>query len=191
MLDTLRSGKWNRGTGQTVNRFEEAYAKLTGTQYCLATANGTASLYTSLNALGVEPGDEVIVPPYTFIATVNVVLRQYALPVFVDTDRETMQMDARKLEAAITPATQGNHPGSPRGQRLRSRRDSRDRREAQGSGARGRVPGAPGGMARPQGGVVRAGRLLQLPGIQEPELRRGRRGDLQRRRIAGALPCLP
>jgi dTDP-4-amino-4,6-dideoxygalactose transaminase len=110
MLDTLRSGKWNRGTGGTVNRFEEAYAKLTGTKYCLATANGTASLYTSLNALGVQPGDEVIVPPYTFIATVNVVLRQYALPVFVDTDRETMQMDARKLEAAITPATRAIVP---------------------------------------------------------------------------------
>jgi perosamine synthetase len=110
ILDTLRSGKWSRGTGQTVNRFEEAYAKLTGTRHCLATANGTASLYTSLNGLGVEPGDEVIVPPYTFIATVNVVLRQYALPVFVDSDRETMQMDARKLEAAITPATKAIIP---------------------------------------------------------------------------------
>ena len=53
-------------------------------------------------------------PPYTFIATVNVVLRQYALPVFVDTDRETFQMDARKLEAAITPRTRGDHPGAPR-----------------------------------------------------------------------------
>ena len=60
--------------------------------------------------MGVEPGDEVIVPPYTFIATVNVVLRQYALPVFVDSDRETMQMDARKLEAAITPATKAIIP---------------------------------------------------------------------------------
>jgi dTDP-4-amino-4,6-dideoxygalactose transaminase len=110
MLDTLRSGKWYRGGGVTVDRFEEAYARLTGAKYCLATANGTASLYTSLNALGVEPGDEVVVPPYTFIATVNVVLRQYALPVFVDSDIETMQMDARKLEDAITPRTKAIIP---------------------------------------------------------------------------------
>src|SRR6185436_5938689 len=86
MLDTLRSGRWYRGSGQMVNKFEEAYAQLTGAKYCLATSNGTSALVTSLNALGVEPGDEVLLPPYTFIATVNVVLGQHALPVFVDTD---------------------------------------------------------------------------------------------------------
>ena len=84
--------------------------ELTGAKTCLATANGTAALFTSLNAMGIEPGDEVIVPPYTFIATVNVVLRQHALPVFVDTDPETFQMDARKLEAAITPRTRAIVP---------------------------------------------------------------------------------
>jgi len=97
ILETLRSGRWYRGNGKNVARFEEDYAKLTGAKTCLATANGTAALFTSLNAMGIEPGDEVIVPPYTFIATVNVVLRQHALPVFVDTDPETFQMDARKL----------------------------------------------------------------------------------------------
>lgn len=110
LLETLRSGKWYRGNGKSVARFEEEYARLTGAKTCLATANGTAALYTSLNAMGVEPGDEVIVPPYTFVATVNVVLRQHALPVFVDTDRETFQMDARKLEAAITPRTRAIVP---------------------------------------------------------------------------------
>src|SRR5947208_13221289 len=80
ILDTLRSGKWYRGNGKNVARFEEAYAQLTGAKTCLATANGTSALYTSLNAMGIEPGDEVIVPPYTFIATVNAVLRQYAVP---------------------------------------------------------------------------------------------------------------
>jgi dTDP-4-amino-4,6-dideoxygalactose transaminase len=110
MLDTLRSGKWYRGNGKSVARFEEAYAQLTGAKTCLATANGTSALFTSLNAMGIEPGDEVIVPPYTFVATVNVVLRQYALPVFVDTDPETFQMDARKLEAAITPRTKAIVP---------------------------------------------------------------------------------
>ena len=105
LLDTLHSGKWYRGSGQTVGKFEQAYAQLTAAKCCLATANGTSALMTSLNALGVEPGDEVVVPPYTFIATINVVLRQYALPVFVDTDLETFQMDARKMEAAISQRT--------------------------------------------------------------------------------------
>jgi perosamine synthetase len=103
--EVLRSGKWGRGNGKTVNRFEEAYAKTTGAKACLATANGTSSLLIALSALGVGPGDEVIVPPYTFVATINVILQNYALPVFVDTDRETFQIDAGKIEAAITPRT--------------------------------------------------------------------------------------
>src|SRR5215468_6750918 len=110
ILETLRSGRWYRGNGKNVARFEEEYARLTGAKTCLATANGTAALFTSLNAMGVEPGDEVVLPPYTFVATVNVVLRQHALPVFVDTDPETFQMDARKLEAAITPRTRAIVP---------------------------------------------------------------------------------
>ncbi len=110
IAETLHSGKWYRGNGKNVARFEEAYARLTGAKTCLATANGTSALFTSLNALGVDAGDEVIVPPYTFIATVNVVLRQHALPVFVDTDPETFQMDAGKLEACITPRTKAIVP---------------------------------------------------------------------------------
>jgi len=104
-MEVLRSGKWFRGNGQQVDRFEQAYARLTGARHCLATANGTSALFISLNALGVAPGDEVIVPPYTFIATVNVVLLMHAIPVFVDTDPETFQIDPRKIEAAITDRT--------------------------------------------------------------------------------------
>ncbi len=105
LLDVLHSGKWFRLDGNTVDRFEEAYARLTGARQCIATANGTSALYASLAGLGVSPGDEVILPPYTFIATLNVVFLHYALPVFVDSDPETFQMDARKLEAAITDRT--------------------------------------------------------------------------------------
>lgn len=105
ILGVLRSGKWNRGNGQMVNRFEESYARLMGAQRCLATANGTSALLVSLNTMGVGAGDEVIVPPYTFIATVNAVLQVGALPVFVDSDRHTFQIDAKKIEAAITPRT--------------------------------------------------------------------------------------
>jgi perosamine synthetase len=105
ILAVVRSGKWNRGTGRTVDQFETRYAQLMGAQRCLATANGTSALLVSLNTLGIGPGDEVIVPPYTFVATINAILQLGAIPVFVDSDRETFQIDARKIEAAITPRT--------------------------------------------------------------------------------------
>ncbi len=105
LSDVLHSGKWFRLDGQTVDRFEEAYARLTGARHCIATANGTSALYASLAGLDVAPGDEVILPPYTFIATLNVVFLHYALPVFVDSDPETFEMDARKLERALTERT--------------------------------------------------------------------------------------
>jgi dTDP-4-amino-4,6-dideoxygalactose transaminase len=110
ILETLRSGEWYRGTGQRVNRFEQAYKQLTGARNCLAVANGTSALYVALNGIGLEPGDEVVVPPYTFVATINAVLRQFALPVFVDTDIETFQMDANKIEASLTSRTKAILP---------------------------------------------------------------------------------
>jgi perosamine synthetase len=110
LLEVLRSGHWYRGNGQLVKKFEESYAALTGAKQALATCNGSASLLVALRVLDVEPGDEVIVPPYTFIATVNAVLRVNALPVFVDSDIETFQMDHTKLEAAITPGTRAIMP---------------------------------------------------------------------------------
>ena len=110
LTTVVRSGKWGRGVGDEVSRFEQAYASLTGARHCLATANGTSALVTALSALGVGPGDEVIVPPYTFVATVNVVLMLHALPVFVDTDRETFQIDAKKVAGAITDRTRAIVP---------------------------------------------------------------------------------
>jgi dTDP-4-amino-4,6-dideoxygalactose transaminase len=105
LIETLHSRKWLRVTGQNVNRFEQSFAQTFGAKGCLATCNGTSALLLSLKALGVGPGDEVIVPPYTFIATVNAVMMLYALPVFVDSDRETAQIDAHKIEEAITERT--------------------------------------------------------------------------------------
>ena len=58
-----------------------------------------------MKMLGIGPGDEVILPPYTFVATLNVILMHYALPIFVDSDLETFQIDAGKIEAAITSRT--------------------------------------------------------------------------------------
>src|SRR5690606_33686714 len=79
--EVVTSGRWNRH--RQVEAFEQAYASLTGARHCLAVANGTSALLTALGALDVGPGDEVILSPYTFIATVNVVLLRHALPVFV------------------------------------------------------------------------------------------------------------
>lgn len=103
--DVLHGGLWCRLDGDYANRFERSWAQMLGAKGCVATASGTTALFTCLNALGVGPGDEVLVPPYTFVATINVVMLQFAVPVFVDTDRETFQMDANKIEAAITPRT--------------------------------------------------------------------------------------
>lgn len=105
LLKVLHSGKWGRGNGSQVNRFEQDYAQLMGAKHCLAAANGTSALLIALNALGVQAGDEVVVPPYTFVATINAVLAMSALPVFVDSDPLTFQIDAKKIEAAITPRT--------------------------------------------------------------------------------------
>lgn len=105
ILEVVHSGKWFRGSGTRVQQFEQAYAKGTGAKHCVATNSGTSALFASLGALGVSAGDEVIVAPYTFIATVNVILLHHALPVFVDTDPETFQIDPGKIEAAITDRT--------------------------------------------------------------------------------------
>jgi dTDP-4-amino-4,6-dideoxygalactose transaminase len=108
--EVLEAGLWCRLGAKNANRFEEQWAEALQAKYCLATSSGTTALHTSLNALEAGPGDEVLVPPYTFVATINVVLLQYALPVFVDTDRETFQIDAGKIEAAITPRTRAILP---------------------------------------------------------------------------------
>lgn len=113
----LDSGKWYRGNGRQVEAFEERFATLMGAKHCLAVANGTSALMVALHGLDVQAGDEVIVPPYTFIATVNAVLSKCALPVFVDSDANTFQIDAAKIGAAVTERTTAVIPvhiaGSP------------------------------------------------------------------------------
>ncbi|MCL4854644.1 MAG: DegT/DnrJ/EryC1/StrS family aminotransferase, partial [Bryobacteraceae bacterium] len=104
-LDALRAGKWWRREGHYVRDFEKAWAERMDARYCLATTNGTSALMASLHALEVGPKDEVLVGPYTFIATINSIAAHYALPVFVDTDPESMMIDAGKIEAAITART--------------------------------------------------------------------------------------
>jgi len=110
LLDILHSGKWGRLDGNVTAKFEEEYARLLGVKHSLAVANGTTALYTMLGVLGIGPGDEVIIPVYTFVATYNVVVLNYALPILVDTDIESFQIDARKMEQAITKQTKALMP---------------------------------------------------------------------------------
>jgi dTDP-4-amino-4,6-dideoxygalactose transaminase len=110
LLDALRTGHWFRGNGKMVAKFEEAYAQLTGAKHCLATASGTAALVTVLGALDIGPGDEVVIPPFTFVATYNAIVLTYALPIFVDTDPESFQIDADKIEAATSGQTKAIMP---------------------------------------------------------------------------------
>ncbi len=110
MLSVLRSGNWYRGWGTKVTGFENKYADLIGAKRVLATASGTTALETALHVMGVDAGDEVIVSPYTFIATYNVVFNQKALPVFADTDQETFNINPHKIEEKITERTKAILP---------------------------------------------------------------------------------
>ncbi len=117
LIETLRTGHWFRGTGKAVVHFEEAFKNLMGAGHCVATSCGTTALLASLGAIELGPGDEVLIPPYTFVATFNCVTAHHALPVFVDTDPESFQMNAEQIESAITKETRAILPvhigGSP------------------------------------------------------------------------------
>jgi dTDP-4-amino-4,6-dideoxygalactose transaminase len=110
VLKVLRSRKWFRGSGENVAQFESAYAQLIGAKRCLATASGTTALLVSLHVMDVDAGDEVIVSPYTFIATYNAILINKALPVFADTDPATLTMDPTSIESRITDRTRAILP---------------------------------------------------------------------------------
>jgi len=110
LLKVWRSGRWFRGSDGHVEEFEKGYAALLGAKRCLATSSGTTALMVSLHALDVDAGDEVIVSPYTFIASYNAILSALALPVFADTDPATLTMDPASLESRITDRTRAVMP---------------------------------------------------------------------------------
>jgi len=110
VLKVLRSRKWFRASGPHVYEFETAYARLIGARRCLATASGTTALIVSLHVLDVDAGDEVIVSPYTFIASYNAILALNALPVFADTDPATLTLDPASLASRITDRTRAIMP---------------------------------------------------------------------------------
>jgi len=103
VVRTLRSD-WLT-TGPAVEEFERAFASYTGARHAVAVANGTAALHAAMFALGIGPGDEVIVPPLTFAATANCVVYQGATPVFADVVPDTLLLDPACVDKKITPRT--------------------------------------------------------------------------------------
>lgn len=102
--------------GPEVSELEERLATFSGAKYCISCANGTDALQIAQMALGIGPGDEVITPGFTYIATAETVALLGAKPVYVDIDPDTYNLDPAKLEAAITPRTKAIIPVSLYGQ---------------------------------------------------------------------------
>lgn len=102
--------------GPEVRELEERLESYTGAKHCISVASGTEALLISLMALGIGRGDEVITSPFTFVATAEVIVLLGATPVFVDVEADTCNIDARLIEAAITPRTRAIMPVSLYGQ---------------------------------------------------------------------------
>jgi dTDP-4-amino-4,6-dideoxygalactose transaminase len=109
LVEVLESGVWG-GYNPRVAEFEQAFANFHEAKYGVAAANGTVTLETALLAAGVRPGDEVIVPPISFIATASAVLRVGAVPVFTDIDEATRNLDPARLSEVLTERTRAIIP---------------------------------------------------------------------------------
>jgi len=108
VVDTLRSG-W-LGTGPKVGQFEDMFREYIGSQFALALNSCTAGLHLAMIVSGIRQGDEVITSPLTFCATANAIVHTGATPVFVDVQRDTMNIDPNMIEEAITPRTRAIIP---------------------------------------------------------------------------------
>lgn len=96
--------------GPRTKGFEENFAEMHGLQHGIGCSNGTSAIVLALQALGIQPGDEVITTPHTFIASASAIINAGGVPVFVDIDPETYTMDARAIEGKITKKTKGIVP---------------------------------------------------------------------------------
>ncbi|GAA4005770.1 DegT/DnrJ/EryC1/StrS aminotransferase family protein [Sphingomonas humi] len=109
VMDAVRSG-WISSLGQYVDRFEQAIKDVTGARHAIAVSNGSVAIHLALHCVDVGPGDEVIVPTFTYIASVNAITLAGARPVFVDVRMEDWLIDPAAVEDAITPRTKAILP---------------------------------------------------------------------------------
>ncbi|MEX0167525.1 DegT/DnrJ/EryC1/StrS family aminotransferase [Streptomyces sp. LMG1-1-1.1] len=110
LMRALEQGQWWRIGGSEVDEFEREFAEYHGTEHALAVTSGTHALELALQVMGVGPGDEVIVPAFTFISSSQAAQRLGAVAVPVDVDLDTYNIDVRAAEAAITPRTKAIMP---------------------------------------------------------------------------------
>jgi dTDP-4-amino-4,6-dideoxygalactose transaminase len=110
ILKTLRNHRWCTYDGEFIPKFEKAWAADLGVRGAVITPCGTHALHMALELLGVGPGDEVVVAPFTYIATIQAILMCHALPVFADTDLRTYQIDPDDIEHRITKNTRALLP---------------------------------------------------------------------------------
>lgn len=108
VVETLRSG-W-LGTGPKVEKFEDVFKEYTGTKFAMALNSCTAGLHLAMLATGIGPGDEVITTPLTFASTANAIIHTGARPVFVDVQKDTMNIDPPGIEKALTSKTKAIIP---------------------------------------------------------------------------------
>ncbi|MGO4713143.1 DegT/DnrJ/EryC1/StrS family aminotransferase [Bradyrhizobium sp. 2TAF24] len=108
VVDVLRSGRLS--IGPYVERFESMVARYVGARHGIAVANGTAGLHLCMRLANIEPDSEVITSPFSFVASSNCIIYERGRPVFVDIDEETLNIDPRQVEAAISPRTRALLP---------------------------------------------------------------------------------
>lgn len=106
----LRSNRVNYWTGEECRAFEREYAEWAGSRHAIALANGTVALDLALKGLGIGPGDEVVVTPRTFLASVSCVVNAGAVPVFADVDRDSGNITAETIAAVMSPRTKAVIP---------------------------------------------------------------------------------
>ena len=109
VTDCLRSN-WISSQGRYIPEFEQSFASYCGCRYGISTTSGTTALHLALVSLGIGPGDEVIIPTFTMIATAFAAAYTGATPVLVDAEPETWNMDIRQVEARLTPRTKAIMP---------------------------------------------------------------------------------
>ncbi|KQC13817.1 MAG: hypothetical protein APR63_07400 [Desulfuromonas sp. SDB] len=110
LLKVLQSGQWGATKGNEVKEFEQQFADFHQAKFGIATTSGTTALSIALRASGIGPGDEVILPGYTFVASATSILDALAKPVFVDIDLDSFNIDTSKIEASITKQTKAIMP---------------------------------------------------------------------------------
>ena len=152
VVDCIESS-WISSAGSYIERFEAAFTEFVGVEHSIACCNGTAALHLALLALGVGPGNEVIVPTLAYVAVANAVRYCGAEPVFVDAEPETWNLDPKELEASFTERTRGiiavhlyGHPADMDAinavARSRGLWVLEDAAEAHGARYRGRIAGS-------------------------------------------------